>query len=150
MRARFAVTPEDLPTTLTQSVQGWDFPFDMIRLKPGWVELHPNFTENPWACLVSDAHIRKVLTELCALSRTRFAGEPRLSAGRLAWARVRTLLSPQIFERDGYRCLSCGTEAQLTVDHIVPVARGGGHELSNLQTLCRSCNSRKGISLWHG
>ncbi|WP_429216421.1 HNH endonuclease [Kitasatospora sp. MAP12-9] len=32
---------------------------------------------------------------------------------------------------------------QLTVDHIVPKARGGTDDRSNLQVLCRACNSRK-------
>jgi 5-methylcytosine-specific restriction endonuclease McrA len=41
-------------------------------------------------------------------------------------------------------CRDCGATADLTVDHIVPVARGGGHERHNLQVLCRPCNSRKG------
>ena len=40
-------------------------------------------------------------------------------------------------------CAECGATADLTVDHIVPLARGGRGELSNLQTLCRSCNGIK-------
>tara|TARA_R110002020_G_scaffold62613_1_gene167325 strand:+ start:4059 stop:4460 length:402 start_codon:yes stop_codon:yes gene_type:complete len=50
----------------------------------------------------------------------------------------------QVFERDLYRCRACGTHLNLTVDHIQPVSAGGGDELDNLQTLCRSCNSKKG------
>ena len=32
---------------------------------------------------------------------------------------------------------------QMTVDHIVPQSKGGGHELANLQLLCQPCNSLK-------
>lgn len=46
----------------------------------------------------------------------------------------------------GNRCLRCGEEKPLTRDHVVPVARGGGNEISNIQPLCRSCNSAKGVS----
>ena len=49
----------------------------------------------------------------------------------------------RIFERDGYKCLLCGAMEDLTIDHIIPVYRGGSDEDNNLQILCRSCNSRK-------
>jgi 5-methylcytosine-specific restriction enzyme A len=51
-----------------------------------------------------------------------------------------------VFERDLHHCQSCGktaTEANLNVDHIIPLARGGKNDLSNLQTLCSTCNQRK-------
>lgn len=53
----------------------------------------------------------------------------------------------RIMERDGHICLQCGSHINLTIDHIVPVVRGGGDEDSNLQTLCWSCNGRKGARL---
>jgi len=34
-------------------------------------------------------------------------------------------------------------EAAAEVDHIVPLARGGTHDLANLQPLCKSCHSKK-------
>jgi 5-methylcytosine-specific restriction endonuclease McrA len=48
-----------------------------------------------------------------------------------------------VFERDRNTCKSCGSQAQLEVDHIIPLAKGGTNDLSNLQTLCRTCNQRK-------
>lgn len=49
-----------------------------------------------------------------------------------------------VWERDDFRCLHCGARRFLTVDHVTPESRGGTLALDNLQTLCRSCNSRKG------
>lgn len=49
-----------------------------------------------------------------------------------------------VFERDGWACVMCGSGEQLTLDHIVPLSQGGGNKLSNLQTMCESCNSAKG------
>ena len=61
---------------------------------------------------------------------------------------ARKQLSPTealaVFAKDGYQCVHCGTRDNLTVDHIHPVSSGGTNDPDNLQTLCRSCNSRKG------
>jgi 5-methylcytosine-specific restriction endonuclease McrA len=51
-----------------------------------------------------------------------------------------------IWKRDRYQCQSCGktdNETNLTIDHIIPLASGGSNDISNLQTLCHTCNSRK-------
>lgn len=53
-------------------------------------------------------------------------------------------LRRRVFERDAYRCLNCGDWRDLCADHIVPLSGGGPTTFDNLQTLCRSCNSRKG------
>ncbi len=52
-----------------------------------------------------------------------------------------------VFKRDGFRCQYCGDrpdDAKLQVDHIAPVAEGGGDEPDNLVTSCQPCNSGKG------
>ena len=45
-----------------------------------------------------------------------------------------------------YQCVSCKkwfTKSEITVDHIIPKRKGGLDVISNLQAMCRSCNSRK-------
>jgi hypothetical protein len=42
------------------------------------------------------------------------------------------------------RCMVCGADQDLAVDHVVPRWQGGSDDLGNLQWLCRRCNSSKG------
>jgi 5-methylcytosine-specific restriction endonuclease McrA len=52
-----------------------------------------------------------------------------------------------IIERDKWMCYLCGvvcTRKNVTLDHIVPLSRGGNHTADNLRVACRSCNSSKG------
>jgi 5-methylcytosine-specific restriction endonuclease McrA len=58
--------------------------------------------------------------------------------------RVR-LARREVFARDHYTCQYCGRQTNdLTLDHVVPRHRGGGHTWENLVTACKSCNHRKG------
>jgi hypothetical protein len=58
-------------------------------------------------------------------------------------ARYRTALREPIFRRDGYRCRYCGRTDHLTIDHVIPLSRGGTNRPENLVTACRYCNSQK-------
>jgi 5-methylcytosine-specific restriction endonuclease McrA len=59
-----------------------------------------------------------------------------------------------VFVRDGWMCQLCGDHVDKTIrpmlpmgptlDHIVPLARGGLHVLDNVQLAHRICNMRKG------
>jgi hypothetical protein len=58
-------------------------------------------------------------------------------------ARVTQGLRMAVFERDEFRCKHCGTQKSLSIDHVHPESKGGPTTFENLQTLCRSCNSKK-------
>ncbi|MBD2001525.1 HNH endonuclease [Leptolyngbya sp. FACHB-541] len=56
-----------------------------------------------------------------------------------------------VFFRDRGMCAICGTDLSGLVslspienfDHMVPLARGGLNDVTNLQLLCQPCNLRK-------
>ena len=51
----------------------------------------------------------------------------------------------EVFARDRHTCQYCGRQAHdLTLDHVVPRHRGGGHTWENLVAACKPCNHRKG------
>ncbi|KAL8515723.1 hypothetical protein ACS0TY_014416 [Phlomoides rotata] len=49
-----------------------------------------------------------------------------------------------IFHRDNYTCQYCSSNENLTIDHILPISRGGNWTWENLVAACAKCNSRKG------
>ena len=78
---------------------------------------------------------REIWDAICRVERGKVSNKMRFS----------------IYARDGYRCCKCGASgryAQLEVDHIVPIAKGGKSTYNNLQTLCHKCNVEKGDKLY--
>ena len=55
----------------------------------------------------------------------------------------------EVFRRYGAKCIvkGCGSEHNLTVDHRIPLAKGGTWDQDNLQPMCQSCNSSKGVKV---
>jgi 5-methylcytosine-specific restriction endonuclease McrA len=71
---------------------------------------------------------------------TRYAPVPRHTANRRITRRA-------IFARDGWVCQYCESRSDLTVDHVIPRAKGGGSTWDNVVACCAPCNRRKGDML---
>lgn len=70
----------------------------------------------------------------------------RLLSYRYLPAITKIVTRKNIFNRDKNTCLYCGIKLQtknLTLDHVIPVSRGGKDTWENLVTCCRSCNKKK-------
>jgi hypothetical protein len=70
-----------------------------------------------------------------------------------------TLSTIAIFDRDGWTCKRCGVDTPRhlkgsydpcapELDHIIPMSKQGPHIASNVQCLCRQCNSDKGAQIF--
>lgn len=67
---------------------------------------------------------------------------------------IRPVKRLAIYLRDGMACCYCGAAveetARLTLDHLVPYAKGGSNDATNLITCCLRCNSSRGSRAWRG
>ena len=50
----------------------------------------------------------------------------------------------RILKRDKFKCVYCGNQRDLTIDHVIPKSRGGKNTWSNMVTSCGKCNHKKG------
>jgi hypothetical protein len=53
-----------------------------------------------------------------------------------------------IKEKWNYECAYCGSEENLTLDHITPRSKGGSEKVTNILCACHSCNHSKGHKMW--
>lgn len=86
--------------------------------------------------------VYQVLDE--AFAAAGLPAPPRNTSGRKK-AVIPTALRWEVWNRDDFTCVDCGSREDLTVDHVHPESKGGPTTLANLATRCRSCNSRKGV-----
>ena len=98
-------------------------------------------------CLVRPVDIRRIVDHLVDLNKL-IRSDGKLGCDlRLTPALLRPrqhIWAVGVFERDDFTCQYCGKRGgDLECDHVIPVARGGGHETTNLVTACAPCNRSK-------
>jgi len=99
-----------------------------------------------------------------AVNRDRMVELARIVQGRLILAKYHSdpdnwgsrRKRRRIFERDGWRCRSCGRSvtdqvkagscSRAVAGHIVAAATGGGWTDENIATLCHPCNVADGVN----
>jgi hypothetical protein len=62
---------------------------------------------------------------------------------------IPTAVREAVYELDHYRCVVCDSPENLSLDHVIPWSQGGSDDMSNLRTMCRSCNSSRGTRTDH-
>lgn len=90
-------------------------------------------------------HVREYGRKWAAAHRDRIKAKNsrRYAASRGAEGKVTAEEWAAILFCHNGRCAHCGSSQRITIDHIVPVSKGGQHCPQNLQPLCLSCNARK-------
>lgn len=103
-----------------------------------------------WMDIDTSSHTRTEIQELSRLS-CDIERELRLN-GRTANDIITKSIRQRIAARDGFICQYCGDAGTMTngpdgttwtVDHVMPLSKGGNTADDNLVLACKPCNSRK-------
>ncbi|UIW13337.1 HNH endonuclease [Mycobacterium phage Marge] len=67
--------------------------------------------------------------------RALIAGRETFTITQRDWLRL--------VRRHNHRCFYCEAPGPMSMDHVVPISRGGRHSIGNIVPACISCNSSK-------
>jgi len=95
--------------------------------------------------------------------RADFFVYPNGETYKKAAANIPAPLKRKVYEKYGWTCQTCGARVRFgglydnpfdktgtvcgSIDHILPVSRGGLHTLKNMRLLCRHCNCSRGADI---
>lgn len=80
---------------------------------------------------------------LCLIRATNRTATITIDDTRKDRRRISKEVRNAVWIRDGAACVECGSQVYLEFDHVIPVAKGGGNTVNNIQLLCRGCNGKK-------
>ena len=96
-------------------------------------------------------YVERICSDECKKEKVRAHSQQRRA--KLLGSVVEDFTSKEIFERDNYICHLCGKRVRKkykfpdtrcpTIDHIIPISRGGNHTKSNVKCAHHGCNIRK-------
>lgn len=91
-------------------------------------------------CVIKWEYVKRNKDKKRFYERTREA-RIRCNGGNFSWSEWKKM--KQEYKYTCPACLKKEPEIELTIDHIIPVSKGGKHTKSNIQPLCRFCNTSK-------
>jgi hypothetical protein len=102
---------------------------------------------------IEAAHLDDIRSRIASKTAVELVGAKavsrRLDVPHAEWRALRD----ETLQRDQYRCAYCPAEGVDTVDHVIPLAKGGRSVPENLVAACKPCNSSKRdllVTEWRG
>jgi Ca2+/Na+ antiporter len=77
---------------------------------------------------------------------TKQLEEPKVENDKKS-RRISQDVKDRVWNRDGGKCVECGSNENLEFDHIIPHSKGGANTYRNIQLLCEPCNRSKSAKI---
>jgi 5-methylcytosine-specific restriction endonuclease McrA len=87
-----------------------------------------------------DARLRRRARMTMGKAATRRAPAPKRAEPPAARRSIAEEVREQVWQRDGGRCVKCGSQENLAFDHIISLSRGGSNSARNIQLVCEECS----------
>ena len=71
----------------------------------------------------------------------------KLSNAKKRSRTITQAVKDRVWNRDGGKCVQCGSNENLEFDHIIPFSKGGANTYRNIQLLCEPCNRSKSAKI---
>ena len=139
IRARSKAYRVANPEKAAASVRAWHIAHaERVReIKREWAAANPE-ARTRWA-VIHPAVVRDIKARYKSKRRALEKGAP--------FTTITAADRHSILSENGGRCVYCKERAATTLDHVIPLTRGGVHAVFNLVGACVSCNSRKNARL---
>ncbi|GAA4106894.1 HNH endonuclease [Aminobacter aganoensis] len=141
------------PNDLEDEDSFYDFTAESDRYHNALEEL----ADEVFHVLFNDVGFLQTFNRLCSghIETSGFGAELTTRTGQLKRVAIPMWARRAIFHRDKGECRECKRSLAATVnqmeteryDHIVPLARFGANDVTNLQLLCEACNSKKAAAM---
>ncbi len=110
-----------------------------------YIRKHNNLFDNP---VIVDENGNKIQLSECK----EFTKDQLTILGKIDGNKTKRIIIPKttkekVYEKGNGICAICGkpvTKNEFTIDHIIPLSRGGRNDIENLQIACHDCNELKG------
>ena len=73
--------------------------------------------------------------------------DPDLQKPKKRSRKITQKVKDDVWNRDGGKCVECGSNENLEFDHIIPHSKGGANTYRNIQLLCQDCNRTKSAKI---
>jgi len=101
-------------------------------------------------CLIwygSPSFVKKYIKSLLKFPLNRSSDEYSLIDHQEKSRHISQKVKDKVWNRDGGKCVQCGSNEDLEFDHIIPHSKGGANTYRNIQLLCEPCNRKKSAKI---
>ena len=91
------------------------------------------------------SHYNEMKDEISQFKSTY--SNPKQTLPKKRSRRITQEVKDKVWNRDGGKCVECGSNENLEFDHIIPHSKGGANTYRNIQLLCEPCNRSKSAKI---